>query len=61
MELAATEPFNYLGSHQINEPDCPSRQPGYLSETRGFPSPPRDGFGFAFKYNKIIELFVKSQ
>jgi hypothetical protein len=23
-----------------------SRQPGYLFETRGFPSPPRSGFGF---------------
>ena len=22
------------------------RQPGRLRETRGFPSPPRDGFGF---------------
>jgi hypothetical protein len=22
------------------------RQPGYLQETRGFPSPPRDAFGF---------------
>jgi hypothetical protein len=30
------------------------RQPGYLLETRGFPSPPHDGFGFIYEISPII-------
>ena len=26
------------------------RQPGYLLKTRGFPPPPRDGFGFLLRF-----------
>src|SRR5271157_5382159 len=33
--------------HSRKKPDCLlTRQPGCLHETRGFPSPPHDGFGF---------------
>jgi len=55
MELATTELFKSLGSPKINEPGHPSRQPGYLSETRGFPSPPFDGFGYFLKVNYDID------
>jgi hypothetical protein len=61
MELAKTELFKSLGGQKINEPSHPSRQPGYLSETRGFPSPPCDEFGFIIGLIKIIELSSKSQ
>lgn len=50
VELAKTEEFESLEGPKINEPDCPSRQPGYpLMGTRGFPSPPCDGFSFFLK------------
>jgi hypothetical protein len=34
----------------------PYRQPGYLSETRGFPSPPHSEFGFVlhFMISKLL-------
>jgi hypothetical protein len=56
MELARTELFKSLGSQEINEPGHHSRQPGYLSETRGFPSPPFDGFGFILQFYNIFVL-----
>ena len=37
------------------------RQPGYLFETRGFPSPSHEGFGFVvgeFEYYKILPLCI---
>jgi hypothetical protein len=50
VELAKTELFEFLGGPKINEPDRPSRQPGYpLMRTHGFPSPSCDGFGFFLK------------
>jgi hypothetical protein len=34
------------------------RQPGCLDEIRGFPPPPRDGFGFIVGYALIIYSFL---
>jgi len=44
--LLAREPLD--APFRIKKPGHLFRQPGYLgfSETRGFPPPPRDGFGF---------------
>jgi hypothetical protein len=37
----------YPQAYQNQKTEPPySRQPGYLLKTRGFPSPPRGGFGF---------------
>jgi hypothetical protein len=52
MELAKTELFISMAEPQ-KKPGRPSRQPGYPSiGTRGFPSPPCDGFGF------ILVLYI---
>jgi hypothetical protein len=38
-----------------------SRQPGYLFETRGFPSPSHKGFGFVVKLIGFLTIKISLQ
>jgi hypothetical protein len=48
-----------MKSQEKQKPGHLSRQPGYLSETRSFPPPTHNGFGFFLdRYDKHIFIFL---